>query len=796
MESGFWLFKQSLRKLFGHWVVAADAGEDGGDQGVHFDFQDNAQEPGIAEDLEFEFDDDADHGAFDGQFDFDEGDVDGGVPAGFDADQAEGDRLCPDPYMVDLTNSVFIAGLLHVLHNTTSDLAAPLHHWATFMGQLRQVCRLLSRRWSRTRLLETCFGAYPQSLRKSEVEGFRAHVYEGRWGTIWKAIGDLLTIMEILRFAWSKDVFLHGHAHVQHRAGGDDAEHSLHIEVVDEAIRSDIFWAYCVMLDTLGESFELMARWGESCPCHSQLPVLRGLTRWKRGSALVQDIGQVVCPMRTLRAPCCAAGEHFHMLRRLTSMADSSLLLHPCVCRLSDDARTVVLGDFARGRQHVLLCLRVRLSFWQQLPWCLFGLGHRDANVAIDCARRSLALFEGSPVDHSHHSLTLTLCAAEGVGGAQLRLFASRQRSLEELPFLQMMAAKLKFASVTERWIESLHSLAKRFIATAPNVSATHIAFHGIQLPLRTKLAEHPEDLKTLAELSSACRNPVNCLKSMGLWQHPAVVALRRRVPFMLLNRKHSPALTEILYHVDAYSLHAPLPSDSSEDEQEHIDGGDHGGHGPGPGPGGGGEGGAILGPHIGPPDGGHAHGGQGGGGDNDDGHNGMGDGHGGGATAGLDKDHHQDASSSGSKGRLGGSSSVSGRGIAPTGGLPTGASSSSCGQSAGGNGGGGDDQGDHSRPLVHAPLTLTCARSSGGELHDALWCRAALEFFGIRAQELKNNSSEPFFSLGPQLLRSPTDYLMTLSSVVNPEPDAFEGAAVFEFEMDAEPGPQGWESR
>ena len=733
VESGFWLFKMSMRQLFGPWVVDADVSMNG----------DPNQPP---EDLLAAAE--GDHGVGQ-QFDFDEPLVANGFEFD-DPDDPEPEQVAAaaidtngaDPYMVDMTNSIFIPGLLHILHNTTSDLQVPLHYWPTFIEELRQVTRMLSRRWSKARLLETCFALPPQSFRKSEIASFRAPVYEGRWGSIWKSIGDLLDVMDLLRFAWSRDAFSRGRGGAQEQRQN---EHSVKVEVVDSAIRSDLFWAYCVMLDTIGECFECMARWGESCPCHSEKVELKGMTRWKRGRAMTQEIGKESCPMRSLRAPCCANGEHFLHLRDLTRTTNNALLLNPYVSRLSAIDRAIVLGDFARSRQHVQLCLQIRMSFWQQLPHVLFGIAHFDKAIAVACAGRALALFDSAADDVVHHPLTLILCARGGVGGEQLRLFASRQRPLGQLPFLETQAAKFKFAPVVERWVESRHALLKRSITSALHVTATYVAYHGVQLPLRSRLTQTPTDLAVYARCCSTTRNPVACLKVMGLWQHPRVLALRQAVTLRSLNRHHSPALTEILYHVDPRSLHAELlaPPEGSNGDDDN--------------------------------------GGGGGGGDGGDG--------GGGsrepleATDGdcVDKGASPSISSLGDGGRGGGS------GAASSGSL-SGAPSSSMPPGDGGSSGNGDGRGSGDKqPPSKVTVASSTRGSSGGGLHDELWCKAAFDFF---CSKVAATEADVLYSLGPQLTRVPTDYVLALSSFVNPEPSMpVVEEAIFEFDDDDDAG-------
>lgn len=721
----------SLRQLFGPWVVVADADAEGGDENQAEGDLDGA-DPG------FDFEEPSDEAGFD--FDDPAAEL-GAAPEMEGVDEA-------DPYLVDLTGSVFIAGLLHILHNTTSDLHVPLQHWAIFIDQLRQVTRMLSRRWSRCRLVETCFATPPQSFRKEEIESFRSHLYEGRWGSIWQAIGDLLNVMDLLRFAWSKQAFLHGRREVRRDDANERPEHSLKVDTADSAIRSDLFWAYCVMLDMVGECFESMARWGESCPCHSEKVELQGMSRWKRGRAMMQDIGKVSCPMRSCRAPCCAAGEHFRHLHRLVHTTNNTLLWNPCIARLSAVDRALVLGDFGRARQHVQLCLKIRLSYWKQTPWSLFGTAHLNAAVARDCARLSLALFESATDDTEHHPLTLLFCAADSIGGVQLRLFASGERSLDQLPFLETQVAKLKFAPVAERWIESRHSLAKRSIATAPHVTAAYIAFHGVQLPLRGKLTQTPDQLPVYALHCSSCRNPVTCLKAMGLWHHPRVVALLEAVGYGVLNRQYSPALTEILYHVDAHSLHAKLVTrpDGADGDGDDPDDDDDGGGG-GNGGGGGGCGGQPM----------DAQGG-----------NGVG------ATA---------SSSSSGRGNLGGPGGGSGAAASATGGL---AASSSSGPGDGGSGGGNGGGSRDKPPQSDGTTKFLKTGSSGGSLHDELWCKAAFDFFCSKVDE---GGVDVVYSLGPQLSRMPTDYLLALSSVVDPQPSMPEEDVTFEFDNDCVSG-------
>ena len=60
-----------------------------------------------------------------------------------------------DPYDVDLRRSVWISGMLHVVGNISEGLLVALPFFTPVVDQRREVCKLLSRKYSRTRLLNT-----------------------------------------------------------------------------------------------------------------------------------------------------------------------------------------------------------------------------------------------------------------------------------------------------------------------------------------------------------------------------------------------------------------------------------------------------------------------------------------------------------------------------------------------------------------------------------------------------------------------------------------------------------------
>ena len=173
VESGMWTFNKPLSQVFGAWPAQADqeAGEDDGEeQGDQehddaFDFVAEQEEQPM-------------------EFDFLDGEPDVAAEDNLDDHRHDGQEFSDDAYQLDLRKSLFVAGVLHVMHNTTRDLGEQLTHWSEYIEQLRQVSRLLKYKWSRSRLLQTCFANGPQAARKHEISGFNGAVYEGRWGGV------------------------------------------------------------------------------------------------------------------------------------------------------------------------------------------------------------------------------------------------------------------------------------------------------------------------------------------------------------------------------------------------------------------------------------------------------------------------------------------------------------------------------------------------------------------------------------------------------------------------------------
>ena len=540
VESGLNTFRGNVCALFGDWAKAEAFPE----------LYENAPE-----------DDPAGRGA--AEFDF-LPDASTAVVPRMDLDR---ERL--KDFNLDFTQSIYIPGPLHIMHNLTEGLGKAMKWWTPFVARLTHVCRLLKRKWNRARLLATCFSDAPWAAHVDLYRSFDGQVYEGRWGSVLHAVSALRPLEVSLRGAWSKQKFsLNGQ-----NPDGKKSK-SLDIELVDDACKSDLFWAYLDMTHELGQTIEHVMNWCESCPCHGHDKLLQGQKKHGK-TGLLSRIGLSTCPLAGRRAPECAAGKVLSVLREGFSATHSRVLLSPHLAACGAEDQQTVVSDCSHARRYATLVASLKFSNWAQLPWVLLGIAHHNPDDARQCAAQALRLFEASTGD-SHHYITALLCTPGTQGHEQMRAFIAGE-SLTSLPLLLKMASKFKFIPICERWIESRHALLKRHLRQCTHASAQHVAFMGCQPVLRDLLLRMPHEFNRLVLLALCTKNPLLALQAVGLHNHPAVqraLSLHKGE----LSRSRRPWVVELLYHVDKETLFQSLPVDLGfvpNDDDDGDDGAD-----------------------------------------------------------------------------------------------------------------------------------------------------------------------------------------------------------------------------
>ena len=94
---------------------------------------------------------------------------------------------------------------------------------------------------------------------------------------------------------------------------------------------------------------------------------------------------------------------------------------------LSEEHRNLIMSDFAKAREHLILYFGIKFGHWRQLPWVCFGGAHWELEKARECIGRVLRLYAASAPGFEHF-VSFLVCGS-ALGAAQAHLFASGQRA-------------------------------------------------------------------------------------------------------------------------------------------------------------------------------------------------------------------------------------------------------------------------------------------------------------------------------------------------------------------------------
>ena len=119
------------------------------------------------------------------------------------------------------------------------------------------------------------------------------------------------------------------------------------------------------------------------------------------------------------------------------------------------------MGDFRLGQARFLMCLQLKLSFWDALPHKLAGCSHDNQEQAQACALECLALWQDMTTRHPlsvHPLLVKTFQQTQ-----ELEQFANggQHQPLRAFPALTHLI-ELRLCCVLELAVESAHALVKQ----------------------------------------------------------------------------------------------------------------------------------------------------------------------------------------------------------------------------------------------------------------------------------------------------------------------------------------------
>ena len=467
----------------------------------------------------------------------------------------------------DLTGSIPIAGLLHILHNATNDLGLAFSGWRWFLCGLKAVVSFLRGRATSEKLVETCYEHRGEVGRTfaQEIEQFDAHVHEGRWGTIAYAMKRMVDVRVALIWGW--DVFRIDPAFDPNRPDGDNP-HGVKLSLVNNTVNDELWWAYLDMANRITRCLHVLLLWAESCDCHWGLQSRDGDDDMP--PALQHVCKQ--CPFRSCRGTSLATGAFFAELGRIFDHSHASLLSDLPVA-IPEQDKLWVLEDFERARTHLTFTLVSKLSNWTSMPWRMFGIAAVDPAEAKD----------------AYHDIVQYLATSARPHPAVLRLGREPLRSQLHAWFLEgglegwhpvnpdqrfadlhSLFAELRLVPTSERHLESPHAKTQKSSKHAPCHTEAYMSLLHRWPEIEQALATRPEMVKDLAADLQCAQNPRNALHVLGMGSHPLVQQLKHT---------RDKLCTRIVYNSDSWCLYTHEPPHVDTDS-DLDDGGGPGGPG------------------------------------------------------------------------------------------------------------------------------------------------------------------------------------------------------------------------
>ena len=511
--------------------------------------------------------------------------VEGPVGEDDEADEAPANPPVPaNDAPLSLRSALPTPGCLHIVHNATRNMLRAMPHFESKVkAGFAAVVDVLHSSYTRQRFVATCLTTPEAHAFRILFASFQHTVVKWRFGTFAAVCKDLLPLELPLRRYWSlASMRFHQAGQGQDAraadvAGpgnfGDGHLRGPNLEVASEAILSTTFWSYIHMIAELADFVGHVENWFQSCPCHSEdISEKRLRCAIKRG-----------CPLRSLRAPELAADAFEPFLQELSALSAAAVMLnHTRGCAVQD--RVWILEDFECGRQHLLFSFIMQTACWSQLPHKLCAIGHWLPDVARVHAATCLRVWANMSQEQkdASHQLSQLMLAHGSPLEQQLRDFV-QGTSLDDLPELSRMAARLRFIPLCEKRIEGRRAFVHKVLKKASNAGPVFISM-AERMPLLIELSkEDVTVMKSLAQAADELYRPLKAVAALGLSGHPELAPIIANVVTPRWNglvsvwgttHKYSKQVKKVVYHLDEVSQYMDMTEIADHD------------HGSGPAPG------------------------------------------------------------------------------------------------------------------------------------------------------------------------------------------------------------------
>ena len=180
-------------------------------------------------------------------------------------------------------------------------------------------------------------------------------------------VPELLKVKRALRFGWDMNEFIGGDHNIDR-----EQDTSRMAQDCDEAIRSDLGWAWLLMGEHVCSMLRRATGWLEGCPCHQTVQHGGGGIEEEEIDELPKTLVAAWsrCPMRARRAPELSTGELLQQVD-VWCRNSSAQLVTALPRSVQGLPRRQLLQDMNASRAHLLFYLTAKLNYMEQEPWCI-----------------------------------------------------------------------------------------------------------------------------------------------------------------------------------------------------------------------------------------------------------------------------------------------------------------------------------------------------------------------------------------------------------------------------------------
>ena len=189
-------------------------------------------------------------------------------------------------------------------------------------------------------------------------------MYEKRWGVVINFMIELRRVLHTIRAVWNERTW----SESQNREDTTTFNPSL----LTSTLASSKFYGYFNMQLAVHSTLKRFTSWLEGCSCHAHL-YKRGGRVSKRDRLREFGSSDASCPLKGLRGPALAAGDHFQILQDLAKMSADRLEQRDGVfMRLGD--WELIVSDMNTLIAAIEAILRTKTSCWGTLPYIVLTL--------------------------------------------------------------------------------------------------------------------------------------------------------------------------------------------------------------------------------------------------------------------------------------------------------------------------------------------------------------------------------------------------------------------------------------